>query len=69
MLNCLPVRAVKTHRELFADFYLSLFGTPLEDLIAEGVKPAAAEKLWAQMSRDIMTGGGQHTDALDQVGV
>lgn len=61
------LHAVKTHRELFADFYLSLFGTPLEDLIAEGAKPEAAEKLWAQMSRDIMTGGGQHTDALEQV--
>uniref|UniRef100_A0A7S0WIL9 Uncharacterized protein n=1 Tax=Chlamydomonas leiostraca TaxID=1034604 RepID=A0A7S0WIL9_9CHLO len=55
---------LKTHRELFADFYASLFGTSLEDLIREGVAPAAAQKLWAQMNRDIMSGGGA-TDPVE----
>lgn len=35
---CPSVAAVKTHRELFADFYASLFGSSLESLIAEGSK-------------------------------
>lgn len=39
---------VKTHRELFADFFASLFGYPLEDLIAEqnGKVPESAAKMW-----------------------
>lgn len=58
--------AVKTHRELFADFFKSLFGTDLEELIASSPRPASAELLWSQMSRDIMTGGGS-SDAIEQV--
>lgn len=51
-----PLLAVKTHRELFSDFYASLFGSSLEALMAEGGDPAAAKLLWQQMSRDITTG-------------
>ncbi|KAL6762772.1 hypothetical protein V8C86DRAFT_2510759 [Haematococcus lacustris] len=57
---------LKTHRELFADFFASLFHSPLEALLAEGTTPAAAQLLWQQMSRDIMTGGTRHTDSLEQ---
>ena len=42
------LNTVKTHRELFADFFASLFGYPLEKLIAmqEGRTPPAASKMW-----------------------
>ncbi len=69
---CVHVRvrvclAVKTHRELFSEFYQSLFHEPLEQLVAEGGRPAAAELLWAQMNRDIMGGGTVYTDTNEQV--
>lgn len=57
---------LKTHRELFADFFASLFGYGLEELMAASPRPAAAELLWAQMSRDIMNGGTQFTDPVEQ---
>ena len=60
---------VKTHRELFADFFASLFGYPLEDLIAKGTPATGAQAMWAAMSRDIMTGGGKYSDPMSQVWV
>eukprot|EP00983_Pelagomonas_calceolata_P013104 418692-Pelagomonas_calceolata.AAC.8 len=59
--------ADKTHRELFSDFYASLFHAPLESLIAQGVPPVAAQALWAKMSTDIMTGGGAYSNPMEQV--
>eukprot|EP00200_Dunaliella_tertiolecta_P001522 CAMPEP_0202350582 /NCGR_PEP_ID=MMETSP1126-20121109/7595_1 /ASSEMBLY_ACC=CAM_ASM_000457 /TAXON_ID=3047 /ORGANISM="Dunaliella tertiolecta, Strain CCMP1320" /LENGTH=335 /DNA_ID=CAMNT_0048942579 /DNA_START=38 /DNA_END=1045 /DNA_ORIENTATION=+ len=56
----------KTHRELFSDFYASLFHAPLESLIAQGVPPVAAQALWAKMSTDIMTGGGAYSNPMEQ---
>ncbi|GBF99470.1 hypothetical protein Rsub_12138 [Raphidocelis subcapitata] len=50
---------LKTHRELFSDFFQSLFGYPLADLIADSPTPEAAAKLFAQMMRDIEGGGGE----------
>ncbi len=62
------LRADKTHRELFSDFYASLFHAPLEGLIAQGVPAVAAQALWAKMSSDIMTGGGAFSTPMEQVG-
>ncbi len=49
---------MKTHRELFADFYESMFGTPLAELLASGAPCDAAKRLCAQMMRDISGAGG-----------
>eukprot|EP01026_Neomeris_dumetosa_P056019 TRINITY_DN5114_c0_g1_i1.p2 TRINITY_DN5114_c0_g1~~TRINITY_DN5114_c0_g1_i1.p2 ORF type:complete len:307 (-),score=48.43 TRINITY_DN5114_c0_g1_i1:161-1081(-) len=43
----------KTHRELFSEFYESLFGEPLEVLLSEGVKPVASIILFDKMMKDI----------------
>lgn len=65
----LPRRpAVKTHRELFADFFASLFGYPLEDLIASKPGSEAAQRMHAAMQRDILGGGG-HASCEEQVGL
>ncbi|KAI8472117.1 MAG: hypothetical protein J3K34DRAFT_376195 [Monoraphidium minutum] len=48
---------LKTHRELFSDFFTSLFNYPLTDLIADSPAPAAAITLFNQMMRDIEGGG------------
>lgn len=42
---------VKTHRELFSDFFASLFGYPLEALIARGDRPEAAQVLITPSAR------------------
>jgi hypothetical protein len=55
-------------RELFSDFFMSLFGYPLPQLLADSPAPAAAQLLYSQMMRDILGGGG-HDDPLAQVGV
>lgn len=52
---------LKTHRELFADFYASLFGHPLADLLADSPEPTAARALYERMMLDIETGGGEAT--------
>eukprot|EP00877_Chromochloris_zofingiensis_P008465 jgi/Chrzof1/3872/Cz13g11260.t1 len=49
---------LKTHRELFSDFFQSLFGYPLPELLADSPAPAAAQLLYSQMMRDILGGGG-----------
>lgn len=56
---------LKTHRELFADFFASLFGYPLTQLLADSGAPASAQLLYAQMMRDILGGGG-HEEPLAQ---
>lgn len=53
-------------RELFSDFFQSLFGYPLPQLLADSPTPASAQLLYNQMMRDILGGGG-HSDALAQV--
>ncbi len=65
--NCLLPLAVKTHRELFSEFYTSLFHAPLEQLVASGPKPVAGQLLWSKMSRDIMSGGGIVQQPMEQV--
>ena len=58
-------RAAHTHRELFSMFYADLMKEPLERLLAEWGTPAAAELLYGQMMRDIMS--TEHGDAVAQV--
>lgn len=53
-------------RELFSDFFQSLFGYPLPQLLADSPAPAAAQLLYSQMMRDILGGGGE-ADPLAQV--
>lgn len=62
----LVAAAVKTHRELFSDFFQSLFGYPLPELLADSPAPAAAQLLYSQMMRDILGGGG-HDAVMAQV--
>lgn len=65
MHNGMP--QLSTHRELFSNFFMSLFGYSLEDVLAEGVQPEASELLFSQMSADILNGGrGAFTDPLEQ---
>merc|ERR1712032_1507215 len=57
-----PEAQGSTHRELFAEFYESVTNEPLSALLAEegsdvAVRPEAAEALFQQMMRDVMTGG------------
>lgn len=56
----------KTHRELFSDFFKSVFGYPLEDLVLNSPRPEAAEKLFAKMLSDITTGGSTFKDPMEQ---
>lgn len=53
-------------RELFSDFFQSLFGYGLPQLLADSPTPASAQLLYNQMMRDILGGGG-HTAPLEQV--
>ena len=55
-------KTVKTHRELFSDFYQSLFGTPLANLLATSAPPTHAPRLYHRMMRDILSGGGAVRD-------
>lgn len=54
----------RTHRQLFADFYASVSGRPLGDMLAEGRATPHAEALFAAMLRDVSTGGGA-SDAME----
>ncbi|GMH38085.1 hypothetical protein BSKO_05969 [Bryopsis sp. KO-2023] len=47
----------KTHRQLFCEFYTSLFRESVQDLLAEGVRPIGSELMFEQMMRDILGGG------------
>ncbi len=60
--------AVKTHRELFSDFFTSLFGYDLQQLIADSPAPHHAKALFEQMMRDISSGGTALNAPLEQVG-
>ncbi|GAX76758.1 hypothetical protein CEUSTIGMA_g4205.t1 [Chlamydomonas eustigma] len=65
MHNGMP--QLKTHRELFSEFFASLFGYSLEDLMYSCERPEAALTMWQNMSRDITTGGsGEFTDPISQ---
>ncbi|KAG2424239.1 hypothetical protein HXX76_014623 [Chlamydomonas incerta] len=57
---------LKTHRELFSDFFASLFGYELAQLIADSPAPTAAQTLFQQMMRDISSAGGQSAEPLEQ---
>ncbi|KAG1660731.1 hypothetical protein FOA52_003040 [Chlamydomonas sp. UWO 241] len=57
---------LKTHRELFSDFFASLFNYPLEDMIASDASAPAAQFMWSSMSRDITSGGGRESEAMAQ---
>lgn len=52
-----------THRELFALWYADLMREPLSALLARAPRPAAAERLFDQMLRDI---AGTQRSAVDQ---
>ncbi|KXZ50812.1 hypothetical protein GPECTOR_15g498 [Gonium pectorale] len=53
---------LKTHRELFSDFFTSLFGYELQALLADSPAPTAAQQLFASMLRDISTAGGREAE-------
>ena len=57
--------AARTHRELFSIWYADLLKEPLEELLAVAPRPAAAERFFHQMMRDI---NGACQDPVDQVG-
>ncbi|GFR50020.1 hypothetical protein Agub_g12170 [Astrephomene gubernaculifera] len=51
---------LKTHRELFSDFFASLFGYPLPQLLADTPQPPpAAAAMFEAMMRDIGSAGGR----------
>jgi hypothetical protein len=73
LLSCCPlphsaccVSNLAAARELFSDFFVSLFGYPLSQLLADSPAPAAAQLLYSQMMRDILGGGGSE-EPLAQV--
>ncbi|KAG2482514.1 hypothetical protein HYH03_018559 [Edaphochlamys debaryana] len=58
---------LKTHRELFSDFFASVFGYELQALMADSPAPKAAQLLFQQMMRDIGSAGGDTSaGALEQ---
>lgn len=59
----------KTHRELFSDFYTSVTGRPLSHILGKSsttLKPRAGQLLFAQMMKDIGSGGGVFDGPLHQ---
>ena len=49
----------KTHRKLFSDWYTSVTSKPLSHILDNPLlKPKAAQLLFAQMMRDVSSGGG-----------
>ena len=62
----------KTHRALFSDWYTSVTGKPLSSILdrSKGVcgdlKPRAGQLLFAQMMKDVSTGGGAYDDPNEQ---
>jgi len=55
----------KTHRQLFADFYASVTGQPLDAFLASHPACPHAEHFFASMLNDVANGGGQ-ADAMSQ---
>ena len=62
------MRAAKTHRELFSEFYADLLRAPLEAALAADPEPAASVALYARIMHDILS-GGQTADPIEQVPV
>jgi len=57
----------RTHRELFAEFYASLMGEPLEAMMAEEPAPARSVASFNTMLSDVLTSGGAAaTDVVQQ---
>ena len=56
----------KTHRQLFADFYASVTGEPLEALLASAPSQAHASAFFAAMMRDVTTAGGSAGGVMEQ---
>ena len=52
------MRAAKTHRELFSEFYADLMREPLEVVLASNPAPAASVAFFERMLADIVCGGG-----------
>jgi len=50
---------LKTHRQLFSEFYESVFQAPLSELIAENPVPRHSAELFGKMMSDIQTGGAR----------
>jgi hypothetical protein len=55
----------KTHRQLFADFYASVTGKPLDSLLATNPPCPHAEHFFGAMLHDVASGGGE-ADAMAQ---
>lgn len=55
----MPLRAGKTHRELFDDWAQSLLGRSAPSLIAEEREPVAARAMFERMAADIGGCGGE----------
>ena len=55
----------KTHRQLFADFYASVAGEPLEALLARRPAQQAAQSFFSAMLRDVTSAGGRGGDAME----
>lgn len=60
------LRAAKTHRELFSEFYADLMREPLEAVLARNPAPAASVAFFERMLADIVCGGGA-SDPLEKV--
>jgi hypothetical protein len=55
----------KTHRRLFAEWYESVVGEPLSDLLDAKIAPVHSEAMFSKMMSDISSGGG-HSDVVEQ---
>ena len=56
---------------MFSDWYTSVTGTPLSKILERSgstgdLKPRAGQLLFAQMMRDVSTGGGAFSEPLEQ---
>uniref|UniRef100_A0A061RDK2 Iron-containing redox enzyme family protein n=1 Tax=Tetraselmis sp. GSL018 TaxID=582737 RepID=A0A061RDK2_9CHLO len=56
----------KTHRELFSEFYESLMGEPLEELMREDPAPELSRKAFQAMLGDVMSAGGKASCVVEQ---
>lgn len=56
----------RTHRELFAQFYESLMGEPLEAMMAEEPAPALSVASFNTMLNDVLSTGGNSADIVQQ---
>mmetsp|Transcript_17101 Transcript_17101/g.47724 ORF Transcript_17101/g.47724 Transcript_17101/m.47724 type:complete len:333 (+) Transcript_17101:92-1090(+) len=56
----------RTHRELFSEFYQSLMGEPLEEMMREDAAPALSVAAFDAMLKDVMTAGSTDADVVEQ---